>query len=204
VSEFISYATGRCCCGKFNDLDKGEDFICNDIVHQLLGPEDNFCGHKNTHLIINLESRVRELESELKHCKESEGWSKMMAMEGRIESLEAELLEKRQSIVLTATEADKNIDELEAERDFQHGRADAYHKESVKYRDQVKNLSHLLEKMAGRNQDLEQLRARHAALVEVGNKLIGCIERNYGNATGLHINIYEYKEELKAALAEVN
>jgi len=64
VSEFISYATGRCCCGKFNDLDKGEEFIHNDIVHQLLGPEDNFCGHRNTHLIIKLESRVRELEAE--------------------------------------------------------------------------------------------------------------------------------------------
>jgi len=93
---------------------------------------------------------------------------------------------------------ESRVRELEDERDFQHGRAEAYHNESVKYRDQVKNLSHLLEKMAGRNQDLEQLRSRHAALVDVANVVIDKWERNIGDyAVVLAIN------KLKAALAEV-
>jgi len=85
VSEFISYATGRCCCGKFNDLDKREDFIHNDIVHQLLGPEDNFCGHKNTHLIIKLKSRVRELYAELKAEKLSKSANAALVHEKNLE-----------------------------------------------------------------------------------------------------------------------
>lgn len=42
----------------------------------------------------------------------------------------------------------------EAERDFQHGRAEAYHNEAVKYRGQVDNLSLLLQKMSEQNQNL--------------------------------------------------
>ncbi len=53
------------------------------------------------------------------------------------------------------SETDVEIARLEAEKEFNHGRAEAYHNEAVKYRDQVKNLSHLLEKMAERNQRLE-------------------------------------------------
>jgi uncharacterized coiled-coil DUF342 family protein len=112
------------------------------------------------------------------------------------------VLEKQLSPLSSATPS--HVAGLEAERDLQHGRAEAYHNEAVKYRDQVKNLSHLLEKMAERNQNLEQLRARHAALVEV----IVRLENEWDADWPMPYCLVEFLEsseiaKLKAALAEV-
>jgi len=60
--EIISYKKGRCCCGKIDLAPENEDVIHNDTVHQLLGPEGNFCGPTHLHTIKQLESRVREKE----------------------------------------------------------------------------------------------------------------------------------------------
>ena len=65
MSYIIQYVKGRCCCGKIDLAPKNEDVIHNNIVHQLLGPEGNFCGPTHLHTIKHLESRVRELEAEM-------------------------------------------------------------------------------------------------------------------------------------------
>jgi hypothetical protein len=133
------------------------------------------------HYIVNL---VRELEAddEFHICKNNEYVE-------QIAKLEAELKNLKQK------ELKRGICGLVNIEDFQEVRAE---------RDRLKaDLSTCLHKQIQMALDALIMKRGHAALVEVGNKLIGCIERNYGNATGLHINIYEYKEELKAALAEV-
>jgi DNA-binding protein H-NS len=66
VIEIIQYVKGRCCCGKIDLAPENEDVIHNDTVHQLLGPEGNFCGPTHLHTIKNLESRVREIEEAVK------------------------------------------------------------------------------------------------------------------------------------------
>jgi hypothetical protein len=71
VIEIIQYVKGRCCCGKIDLAPENEDVIHNDTVHQLLGPEGNFCGPTHLHTIKNLESRVRKLEAERDRLKKT-------------------------------------------------------------------------------------------------------------------------------------
>jgi TolA-binding protein len=165
-------------------------------------------GIKDKELCVgHLQSRVRELEAELKHCQESEGWSKMMAMEGRIESLEAELLEKRQSIVLTATEADKNIDELEAERDRLKEELEYLKKDiqaennelSLKAFNNIKQhlqleCDKIVQAYRIEFESENELRARHAALVEAARLYL-----KYSDTTVAPLEA----KQLEAALAEM-
>ena len=60
----IQYPPGRCCCGHYKNLE--EDFIHNDYIHQLFGPEGNFCGPKDKHTIRFLESKIKNLEQVIK------------------------------------------------------------------------------------------------------------------------------------------
>ncbi len=51
----------QCCCGKYDfDTDSTEDLIpvvFNDTMHEVLGPEGNFCGPVHLHTIRNLERK---------------------------------------------------------------------------------------------------------------------------------------------------
>ena len=119
------------------------------------------------HELHHIVNRVRELEAEIKDLNteltltHARNQLNLLPGDNMIHD-EAEI----RRLYAIAREARERIKVLEAERDLQHDRAEAYHNEAVKYRDQVKNLSHLLEKMAERNQNLEHLRTRNAELVK--------------------------------------
>jgi uncharacterized protein Yka (UPF0111/DUF47 family) len=92
VIEIIQYVKGRCCCGKIDLAPENEDVIHNDTVHQLLGPEGNFCGPTHLHTIKNLESRVRELEEAVKdwHKVADQRSEEIIRLESELDRLKAD------------------------------------------------------------------------------------------------------------------
>ena len=62
MAHMIAYEKGRCCCGKWNLSPENQDIIHNDIVHQIFGPEGNFCGPKYLHRIKALEDVLKWLD----------------------------------------------------------------------------------------------------------------------------------------------
>lgn len=58
----------RCCCGRYQL--EFESFMVNDIIHQVLGPERNFCGPAWRHDLRLAEERIAALEAELAKARE--------------------------------------------------------------------------------------------------------------------------------------
>lgn len=53
----------RCCCGKI-DFDNDLTPICfNETMHEVLGPEGNFCGPVISHTLRNLERQIDNLKT---------------------------------------------------------------------------------------------------------------------------------------------
>lgn len=66
--NIITYKQGRCCCGKYQELDE-EDFIHNEVVHQVLGPPGNFCGSKHTHMVVRFEKEIEKLKNKIEELE---------------------------------------------------------------------------------------------------------------------------------------
>lgn len=60
---------GRCCCGRVDDLGDEPRLILNDIRHEVLGIEGNFCGLEREHIIRDLFAERDALREEIKKLK---------------------------------------------------------------------------------------------------------------------------------------
>jgi len=69
-SMFIYHRKNICCCGRYI-LSNGEPLVQNNIIHQELGPEGNFCGSYDHFVISNLENKVKKFISKLTEIKSS-------------------------------------------------------------------------------------------------------------------------------------
>jgi len=67
MPTIISYTPGRCCCGEYRDLE--EDFIHNEVVHQILRPPGNFCGAKHTHMVVRFEKEIEKLKNKIEELE---------------------------------------------------------------------------------------------------------------------------------------
>jgi hypothetical protein len=194
VIEIIQYVKGRCCCGKIDLAPENEDVIHNDTVHQLLGPEGNFCGPTHLHTIKNLESRVREIEAERgEYKKQADGYYQEAATAYETRNKAIELLSERYT---NLNRDGKTI------LDFQNTWIRQTRDENDKLRSERDRLKEENKRLLFDTKFLEEsikdnlkLRARHAALVEKVNKIFNCYKPGFISP--------ELLEELKDALAEV-
>lgn len=65
----VDYTPGRCCCGKYQMDLKDDEFIHNEVVHQVLGPPGNFCGAKHTHMVVRFEKEIEKLRNKIEELE---------------------------------------------------------------------------------------------------------------------------------------
>ncbi len=65
----------RCCCGKY-DLKDDIAFVSNGYQHEIYGPQKNFCGQADRHIMWEMHNRINQLEQERdrlkKQCMDAE------------------------------------------------------------------------------------------------------------------------------------
>jgi chromosome segregation ATPase len=187
VCEIIQYVKGRCCCGKIDLAPENEDVIHNDTVHQLLGPEGNFCGPTYLHTIKNLESRVREIEEAVKdwHKVADQRSAEIIRLEAERDRLKEELEFLKEDIQAENDELSlKAFNKLKQHLQLECDRiAQAYRIEF---------------------ESEKELRSRHAALVEAAENVTGWVWfeiLRYAECDSSEIQADI--DKLKAALAEL-
>ena len=106
----------RCCCGRIKDFDS--PVILNDIKHELLGPDGNFCGpllHHDLHDLRNENEMLKDTMAERtvgKMCAKIKRLELMLSgehellsvSEGKVETLKAEIARVKESWDKTAWE----------------------------------------------------------------------------------------------------
>jgi hypothetical protein len=176
VSEIITRYNCTCGSGTRTDPDK-DCFVHNATLRKTWRQKFNTCANCEI-----LESRVRELEAELEVEKANSiaDMATMNVRKSKIEALESE----RDNLK-------EEVEECQKKTWYLHPKSDH---ETSPYKGKGKTW---IQEAHDLYQDNKQLRARHAALVEVAKKSFS--QWN----TGTHEQECKAMLELKAALAEV-